>query len=187
MLLLAVASSARGQQTLSEEDVEELLNAHNYYRSLVDPIASNMLRLVRTDFKTGYHNIDLRELNFDFLLQAWDSTMANNADYWADNCQYEYNEDRHDQSTEYDYVGQNIVATDEQSVNYTILLGKWFKQRSKYNYYSGGCLDDDGEEQEELEGCEGYSQVKSTHIICIPTIKHIHVQNITSYSRTSIV
>ena len=72
---------------------------------------------------------------------------------------YEYNEDRHDQSTEYDYIGQNIVATDETSVNYTILLGKWFKQRSKYNYYTGGCQNEDGEEMENLEGCEGYSQV----------------------------
>ena len=72
---------------------------------------------------------------------------------------YEYNEDRHDQSTEYDYIGQNILGTDETSVNYTILLGTWFKQRSMYNYYTGGCRDEDGEEKEELEGCEGYSQV----------------------------
>lgn len=85
--------------------------------------------------------------------------MAYNAEFWADNCQYEYNEDRHDQSTEYDYVGQNIVATDENSVNYTILMGKWFNQRSRYNYYTGGCQDEDGEEKEDLEGCEGYSQV----------------------------
>ena len=46
LLLLAVACSVRGQQTLSEEEAKEILNAHNYYRSLVDPIASNMLKLV---------------------------------------------------------------------------------------------------------------------------------------------
>ena len=85
--------------------------------------------------------------------------MASNAEYWAIECQYEYNEDRHDQSTEYDYVGQNILATDEESVNYTLLMGKWFQQRSNYNFYTGGCRDEDGEEQEDLEGCEGYSQV----------------------------
>ena len=45
LLLLAVAH-VRGQQTLSEEEAAEILNAHNYYRSLVDPIASNMLKLV---------------------------------------------------------------------------------------------------------------------------------------------
>ena len=85
--------------------------------------------------------------------------MASNAEYWAIGCQYEYNDDRHDQSTEYDYVGQNILATDEESVNYTLLMGKWFQQRSNYNFYTGGCRDEDGEEQEDLEGCEGYSQV----------------------------
>ena len=93
-------------------------------------------------------------------MQAWDTNMAYDADYWADECKYELNDDRHDQSTEYDYIGQNILATDEQSVNYTTLLGGWFKQRSRYNYYTGGCTDDDGEENEELEGCEGYSQVR---------------------------
>ena len=46
VLLLAVACSVTGQQTLSEEEAEEILNAHNYYRSLVDPIASDMLKLV---------------------------------------------------------------------------------------------------------------------------------------------
>lgn len=135
VLLLAVACSVTGQQTLSEEEAEEILNAHNYYRSLVDPIASDMLKL------------------------AWDVTMAYNAEFWADNCQYEYNEDRHDQSTKYDYIGQNILATDDTSVNYTILLGKWFQQRSSYNYYTGTCRDEDGEEREDLEGCEGYSQM----------------------------
>ena len=92
--------------------------------------------------------------------QAWDTNLAYSADFWADECQYELNEDRHDQSTEYDYIGQNILATDESSVNYTILLGTWFKQRSRYNYYTGGCIDEDGEENEELEGCEAYSQVR---------------------------
>ena len=47
LLLLCVALGARAQQSLSEEEIEELLNAHNYYRSLVDPIATDMLKLVR--------------------------------------------------------------------------------------------------------------------------------------------
>ena len=48
LLLVGVVWGARAQQGLSEELVEEILNAHNYYRSLVDPIATNMLKLVRT-------------------------------------------------------------------------------------------------------------------------------------------
>ena len=47
LLLLCVAWRARAQQSLSEAEIEELLNAHNYYRSLVDPIATDMLKLVR--------------------------------------------------------------------------------------------------------------------------------------------
>ena len=46
LLLLALVCSVRGQQTLDAEEQEEILNAHNYYRSIVDPIASNMLKLV---------------------------------------------------------------------------------------------------------------------------------------------
>ena len=46
LLVLCVAWGTRAQQSLSEEEVEELINAHNYYRSLVDPIATNMLKMV---------------------------------------------------------------------------------------------------------------------------------------------
>ena len=46
LLLLAVVWGVRAQQGLSEEEAQEILNAHNYYRSLVDPIATNMLKLV---------------------------------------------------------------------------------------------------------------------------------------------
>lgn len=45
-LLLALACRAYGQG-LSEEEKEEILNAHNHYRGLVDPIATNMLTMVR--------------------------------------------------------------------------------------------------------------------------------------------
>lgn len=48
VLLLAFVYGALSQgQGLSEEEQEEILNAHNYYRRTVDPIATNMLRMVR--------------------------------------------------------------------------------------------------------------------------------------------
>ena len=95
-------------------------------------------------------------------MQEWDTNLAYDAEFWADYCVYEYNEDRHDQSTEFDYVGQNILATDETNINYTILLGSWFKQRSKYNYYTGSCTVEDGDDNEENpEECEGYTQVSA--------------------------
>lgn len=46
-LLLALVYVAHGQGSgLSEEEQEEILNAHNYYRRIVDPIATNMLKMV---------------------------------------------------------------------------------------------------------------------------------------------
>ena len=45
--LLTLAGIVNGQG-LSEEEKEEILNAHNYYRGLVDPIATNMLKMVIT-------------------------------------------------------------------------------------------------------------------------------------------
>ena len=44
-VVLALSCGAYGQG-LSEEEKEEILNAHNYYRGQVDPVATNMLRMV---------------------------------------------------------------------------------------------------------------------------------------------
>lgn len=46
-LLLALVYMANGQGSgLSTEEQEEIVNAHNYYRRSVDPIATNMLKMV---------------------------------------------------------------------------------------------------------------------------------------------
>ena len=44
-VVLALLCGAYGQG-LTEEEEEEIMNAHNYYRGLVDPIATNMLKMV---------------------------------------------------------------------------------------------------------------------------------------------
>ena len=44
-VVLALSCGAYGQG-LTEEEQEEILKAHNYYRGLVDPIATNMLKMV---------------------------------------------------------------------------------------------------------------------------------------------
>lgn len=49
-----------------------------------------------------------------FFKQSWDNDLARLAQYWAANCEYEHNEHRHDQSEEYDYVGENVAATGKQ-------------------------------------------------------------------------
>ena len=44
-VVLALSCGAYGQG-LTEEEQEEIMNAHNYYRGLVDPISTNMLKMV---------------------------------------------------------------------------------------------------------------------------------------------
>lgn len=47
LLLVLCSCGVHGQgRGLSEEEQEEILNAHNYYRRTVDPIATNMLLMV---------------------------------------------------------------------------------------------------------------------------------------------
>lgn len=48
-LLLALALGHVYGQGLSDEEKEEILNAHNHFRGQVDPIATNMLKMVRTN------------------------------------------------------------------------------------------------------------------------------------------
>ena len=45
LVLLAVSYGVYGQG-LTEEEQEEILNAHNHYRGQVDPVATNMLQMV---------------------------------------------------------------------------------------------------------------------------------------------
>ena len=45
LVLLAVSYGVCGQG-MSEEEKEEILNAHNHYRGQVDPVATNMLKMV---------------------------------------------------------------------------------------------------------------------------------------------
>ena len=45
-VVLALSYGAYGQG-LTDAEKYEILNAHNYYRGLVDPIATNMLKMVR--------------------------------------------------------------------------------------------------------------------------------------------
>ena len=46
-VVLALSCGAYGQG-MNEEEKEEILKAHNYYRGQVDPVATNMLKMVRT-------------------------------------------------------------------------------------------------------------------------------------------
>ena len=49
VLLVAVYSVAPSEAKLSNDQQEEILKAHNFYRSKVSPIATNMAALVRLE------------------------------------------------------------------------------------------------------------------------------------------
>lgn len=85
------------------------------------------------------------------------------AQFWAGNCEFELNENRHTQSSTFTYVGQSMSSTSSYSVNYTILVRQWFEiGRSRYNYYTKYCTDEDGNEDEDGEACAAYTQVSQT-------------------------
>ena len=67
------------------------------------------------------------------------------------------NENRHEQSTEYDYVGQINSASFNYTINLTAMVFDWYFDGREYDYSQAACIDEDGEEAE--EGCERYIQV----------------------------
>ena len=44
----------QGETKLTESDRQEILDAHNNFRGMVDPTASNMQRMVRILIKASY-------------------------------------------------------------------------------------------------------------------------------------
>ena len=87
------------------------------------------------------------------------------AQFWAANCIYEVNEQRHTQSTKFDYVGQNMIALSGYSANYTLLVNRWFRIGQSYDFSTKYCRDEDGNseqcEDEEDCICAPYVQVCS--------------------------
>ena len=56
LFCLVAISSVCGQNSLSEADQQEILEAHNRFRSMVDPPASNMRRMVSINKAFNYHD-----------------------------------------------------------------------------------------------------------------------------------
>ena len=57
--------------------------------------------------------------------KEWDTELARLAQYSSANCEYTRNEHRHDQSNEYDYVGENIAATGQIRIYKSWLKFTW--------------------------------------------------------------
>ena len=83
--------------------------------------------------------------------KEWSDELGYIAQFWAIGCEYMANENRHDQSQDFDVVGESRLATLSYSVNYTNLLGTWFSEKKYYDYDTATCTVYDDEEEEEEE------------------------------------
>ena len=91
------------------------------------------------------------------------------AQFWAAGCEYEENEMRHSQSTQFDYVGESLAATASYTVNYTQLIGQeWFRERIYFNYYTSTCVNVNGNGNNDgnYEACGRYTQVSMRCYMC---------------------
>ena len=80
------------------------------------------------------------------------------------------NENRHEQSSEFDYVGENMAATRNYTYNLTTLVGQWFERGKNYDFYSLTCQEEDDDEEmnerrrrqedDEADICQPYTQVR---------------------------
>lgn len=72
----------------------------------------------------------------------------------------EPNENRHEQTTEYDYIGEIMHGSANYSINLTSMVFEWYFDGRNYDYSLGSCVNENGEAEEDLEGCERYVQVR---------------------------
>ena len=91
----------------------------------------------------------------------WDDELALLAQFWAVNCEMMPNENRHEQSTEFDYVGQTNGGSLNNTINLTAMVFDWYYEGVDYDYSQAACIDEDGEAAE--EGCDNYIQVSYHH------------------------
>ena len=97
-------------------------------------------------------------------MQEWDEQLAALAQFWAVNCELEPNENKHEQSTDYDYVGEILHASGNFSINLTSMVFEWYFDGRFYDYSQASCINENGEAQEDLEGCERYVQVREINM-----------------------
>lgn len=102
------------------------------------------------------------------IAQVWDEELEYMARLWANRCIFEDNNDRHAESSNFDYVGENKLAVSSSSINYTILITAWFNEKELYHYTSANCIDAEGYVDSEL--CEDYTQVCNLNILSLVTL-----------------
>lgn len=94
---------------------------------------------------------DRREVNppaTDMLEMTWDDELADEAQKWADNCEFAYNPKHNTHS--YDYFGQNLYSSNQLEDIVLSAMDSWCTKEREIYY----------RDQSELEG--GYSCIEDT-------------------------
>ncbi|XP_064398519.1 peptidase inhibitor 15-like [Halichondria panicea] len=104
-----------GQTGLSGADKQELLEVHNYFRSKVNPIATNMEMMI------------------------WNDDLAVLAQHYAEQCIFDHNPFRTNQQQTFLYVGENLAVNNRLQKNYTREVERWHKEVSEYDFVKDSC------------------------------------------------
>ncbi|XP_039616484.1 GLIPR1-like protein 1 [Polypterus senegalus] len=99
--------------------IDEYIKAHNYYRSQVKPVASDMKRM------------------------SWDEALAKTARAWARKCNFNHNnylEEKGKVHPVFSPVGENIwVGRPPQSFNASKAIQSFYSEVTAYSYQANSC------------------------------------------------
>ncbi|XP_030060291.1 cysteine-rich secretory protein 3 isoform X3 [Microcaecilia unicolor] len=122
LFLLWIPTHGR-KSDYTQEEIQILLNVHNYYRRKVDPPAANMQKL------------------------EWHSELASMAQDWADKCTFEHGQPKRDRQP-FEDIGQNLnkftssnlKRLDSLEARTHIPLRTWWDEVTWYDFASDRCL-----------------------------------------------
>ena len=77
--------------------------------------------------------------NWLFSFQEWNEELAEIAQAYSEMCIYGHNSDRHDQSTTFEFVGENLALTTAGAVDYVSLVQAWYDEVNDYTYSTMEC------------------------------------------------
>ncbi|XP_067416020.1 glioma pathogenesis-related protein 1-like isoform X2 [Emydura macquarii macquarii] len=98
--------------------IEECVNAHNHFRSKVNPTASNMRHM------------------------SWDSALAKSAKAWAKRCHFDHNvylKVPGKMHPDFTPVGENIWTGSLSLFSVNAALKKWYDEVKDYNFETHSC------------------------------------------------
>ena len=136
-IVLCIGTASGKIITLSDDDKESILNAHNNYRSWVRPTAANMVELVSQHTHTSTHSHNHPFACTHTHMQEWSDLLANIAQKYLENCKYYHsNKAERDKAAApyFSSVGENILAYTGRKMYIWYLIEIMAEEGEYYNY-----------------------------------------------------